>query len=487
MSSSPHSARLAAARAGLVAKSTRSRNLKLNFLRTTHPLPAEVASIVSAGDERKEIREAAAHIALMHHEGYRAAGEGRRVAPDGCRNTRWALAGVAVPVPRSEWATDLEAGHLAPGPDFIGVVLRKARGGKGWEVEFPLEADGQIFIFPQARILTWMPSPTAAAVDVTPAAPSPREDTEAAVPAEPLEPVQTAEAVQPLGAMRRVETATPLEVVSIAVFGLPLAVGATDAAAIAALRGFASHKLDIAVLDPIRIVKVAKAHTAVPGRHPVVVVAQVSARDKEAIWRAKSKLGPECPASITLHQEHAPRGRSWRGLPTWFQALFHLYPPCRLPWGPTHTAPLRTPRRPARTRRPPPPPLSPAPRPNTPAFISTLSASAPAFVPATPAPALLPMPTPLFAPPRAASHAAAVPQHAAQVAAVGEPSSRAAATHRRVPSSPAQGRPSPHVAAAGLSFAAAGPSSAAAGPSSAAGQHGHGDPGAPATHPSPLQ
>ena len=147
----------------------------------------------------------------------------------------------------------------------------------------------------------------------------------------------------------------PHWMVSIAVFGLPLAVGATDAAAIAALRGFASHKLDIAVLDPIRIVKVAKAHTAVPGRHPVVVVAQVSARDKEAIWRAKSKLGPECPASITLHQEHAPRGRSWRGLPTWFQALYHLYPPLPPPLGPTTHRPIEDPTAP---RKNPPPPTS---------------------------------------------------------------------------------------------------------------------------------
>jgi len=513
MSSSPQAARLVAARAGLVAKSTRSRDLNLNFLRTTHPLPEDVVSTVRAGDEPEEIREAAAHIALLHQEGYRAASEGRRVVPDGCSNTRWDLAGVAVPVPRSEWAADIEAGHLEPGPDFIGVVLRRARGKATWEVEFPLEADGQVFTFPEASILTWLPSPPInAAVEVTPAALSPWEDAAAAEPVEPagpLEPVQIADEAQPLGAMRQVETATPSEGVSIAVFGLSLAVGATDGAALAALRGFASNKLDIAALEPIRIVKVAKVHTAAPGRHPVVVVAEVSARDKEAIWRAKSKLGPDCPVSITLHQEYAPRGHTWRALPTWLQVLFHLYPPCRPPWGPAQTAPLRTPRRPAcagpRRPQPPPPPPSPpppplSPTPNIPAFVSTLSAFAPAFIPAAPAPALLPMPTTLSALPLTGTHAPEVRQHAAQVAAIRESTSRAVA-HHQVPSIPAQGRPSPHVAAAGLSSAAAGPSSAAAGPSSAgagpssaaagpssaAGQHGHGDPGAPATHPAPLQ
>ena len=358
-------------------------------LHADHPLPVEVEHTVSLGDEDNQTRRFAAHIALLSLDGYQPAGEYRRVVRDGHTSPHNEFTGVAVHVPRSEWPAELANGSLAPGPALIGVVLKRGR--RGWEMVFPLEMDGQVFTYSAARLQELLPVPSpapasSAAEAAAPAAavvaplgtPGPAVAADGGPPAAPLG-----------GAM-----ANRLAVVSIAVLGLGVGIGAHDSVAEATLRRFAAHKLGVAALEHVRILRVTKTCHVAPGRHPDVVVAEVTVTDKVAIWRAKCKLGPDCAVSFALHHDNT-LGRSRHHDSQEAMVPLHAFVDFLRSQGiplevPPYTTARGPPLRHALSSRPPPPPPPPAP--------CRLNISAPAYVPAAQTPALDPLcpgPTPL--------------------------------------------------------------------------------------------
>jgi hypothetical protein len=298
-----------------------SQRNKLTRLRQEHALPHEILEDIRRGADKREIREVAAHIALLHREGAAAPTHPAR------RGAKQDLRGAVVMMARAEhWPQE------PAGPEYYtGVILRRARGKFGtagnWEVFFPLDKDDQVYTFHE-RYLTF----TEAAGSIGPATPpqGPTDhsgsaaaaqtassgelvaaEAQAAHPAEPAgAATQTASSEEPQAQrLADVEELEEGEIrpdsVAIVFYGLGVRLGDSREVAASAVRRFAARELGVSSLGEIYVRRIAKAKALHPSRSPDILVAELSKEDKAAIWRAKRNLPPTCSVSIDFHRDRA--------------------------------------------------------------------------------------------------------------------------------------------------------------------------------------
>lgn len=338
--------------------STENSKLHKRDLRE-HPLPEKCITKIFAPGKRDPSRpkqSAATVIALAA-----AAGVWLTSPPTG--EGLHDLTGVPVPVPRSEWSelADTE------GPDLIGVPIKLATTRKGraahperaWEIIFPLDDDPGVFIFSETRLVellstvpcTVQPSqpPDQASLDppntplpasvAPPQHPSPSHQLQPLFPAFPshaapstsyyealeegeISPCCSSTTSTGLGSTAADASAPAPGTVPpclpahaaptagglrcrIVIYGLGTCASHSPSMILSIFGHFLETHLGLRHLGTVTFIARRQQNFPRPGRHPDLVILEVSHHIQATIWNAKRRLPAWVPVSIDIYRESA--------------------------------------------------------------------------------------------------------------------------------------------------------------------------------------
>jgi hypothetical protein len=268
-----------------------ARAAELQDLRAI-PIPAEFAGRSAALP--KPLEKAATVIALVARDGAAAAAHAAFAPAPRSQAGRLLvgtqagyglganLLGVAVPVPRSEFA-------MPEGEPYTGVIIgldnhrALADDERKWEAIFPLDGDKLTYLFGERQLLEWG-EPVEARAEA--AAAEPRAEAAAAEPRAEAAPADAAPAATP--ATTPSAFAAQVGAPNVVVRGLG---DVSDAAqAEAAVRGAARWHLDLE-LSACAVVGIKRAQLPGGGSGACVVFARLAPEDKALIWARKRCLG----------------------------------------------------------------------------------------------------------------------------------------------------------------------------------------------------
>lgn len=241
------------------------------------------------------IWKAATLIAHLHTNRYQPAG-----APPSVRGVpSTSLVGVAVPINREdEWAADIAAGTLAPGPALVGVAVKQVqrKSGGTLHVVFPLDGDDQVFKWPSDKIAGY-------------ATPSPRLPTSASPPSlappPPTPPVPTWRSLHPLpNTARAASAAGDDHPHRIRVYGLRTPAH-DQQAVLQEVQQFVTGRLGVTLAAPLHLVDTLYMRNPRPDRGPTIAVIDVTAQTKADIWLVKQRLTSASTVSIDIWRERS--------------------------------------------------------------------------------------------------------------------------------------------------------------------------------------